>query len=45
MKKLKLQVFKTQSRGWGVRTLVDMPQGNHFIKLIDLDMPQGNQII
>ncbi|XP_023339442.1 histone-lysine N-methyltransferase SETDB1 [Eurytemora carolleeae] len=23
----KLQVFKTQSRGWGVRTLVDMPQG------------------
>ena len=30
-KKLKLQVFKTQSRGWGVRTLVDMPQGNQII--------------
>ena len=24
----RLQVFKTQSKGWGIRTLVDLPQGS-----------------
>ena len=24
----KLQVFKTETKGWGIRTLVDLPQGS-----------------
>ena len=32
--KVKLQVFKTEKRGWGIRALHDIPQVKHNIYLI-----------
>ena len=44
--KLKLQVFKTRRRGWGIRTLTDIPGGTYILSYVGnlYNSVEGNKL-